>query len=216
MKVLIVEDDCDMQKILMLYLKKEGYRVTVLSDGEEAIHYLLSHSVDLVILDWMMPKKSGIEVCKEIRTLQLPIKILMLTAKSTSDHEVLGLSCGADDYIRKPFDMKVLLLRIKKLCKQEEVLRCDELVLNQQTCEVFRLQEPLKLTKKEYELLRYLMLNYKITVTREQILNHVWGIDYEGDIRTVDTHIRRLRAKIGDEYIKTNVGMGYRLEKNHE
>lgn len=212
MKVLIAEDDVDMQKILSLYLKKEGYQVATVSNGKEVIDYLSEHRVDLVVLDWMMPIQDGIVTCETIRRLQIPTKVLMLTAKSENDHEFLGLSCGADDYLRKPFDMNILLLRIKKLCKQEEILRCGELVLNPTTFEVRKKGEVLNLTKKEFELLRYFMMNQRMTLTREQLLNHIWGIDYEGDPRTVDTHIRRLRGKIGPDYIKTHIGIGYTME----
>lgn len=212
MKILIAEDEVDMQKILSLYLKKEGYEVAVASNGEEAVTYLEEYPVDLLLLDWMMPIKNGIEVCRDVRLLQIPVKILMLTAKSENDHEFLGLSCGADDYLRKPFDMKVLLLRIGKLCRQEKVIRCGRLTLNHETFEVYEGQRRLSLTRKEFDLLCYLMQNERLTLTREQILSHVWGMDYEGEIRTVDTHIRRLRAKIGTEYIQTNVGTGYCLE----
>lgn len=212
MKVLIAEDDLDMQKILCLYLKKEGYQVATVSNGKEAIDYLSKHRVDLVVLDWMMPIQDGIITCETIRRLQIPTKVLMLTAKSENNHEFLGLSCGADDYVRKPFDMNILLLRIKKLCKQEEILRCGELVLNPITFEVRKKGEVLNLTKKEFELLRYFMMNQRMTLTREQLLNHIWGIDYEGDPRTVDTHIRRLRGKIGPDYIKTHIGIGYTME----
>lgn len=216
MKILIAEDNLDMQKILSLYLQKEGYDVHTAENGEAAFNYITKHSVDLLLLDWMMPVKDGIDVCKEVRLLNIPVKILMLTAKSENDHEFLGLSSGADDYLRKPFDMKILLLRIKKLCRQEQLLKCGTLTLNQETLEVWKSNEKLTLTKTEFELLRYFMLNTRIILTREQLLNHVWGVDYDGDTRTVDTHIRRLRAKIGSDFIKTNVGFGYVLEATHE
>lgn len=267
MHILIAEDHPDLQKILTLYLQKEGYQVSVVSNGQEAIKYLLEHSSpkkpefikksdyrpmasgklacqaqeiqlsfapptvassstapsptsspttnppatipDLLILDWMMPVQDGIQTCREIRALNLPIKILMLTAKGETEHEILGLTSGADDYVRKPFDIKVLLLRIKKLCRLEGILCCGDISLNQETFEVRKGGNPVVLTKTEYELLRYFLNNQRITLTREQLLNHVWGMDFEGDSRTVDTHIRRLRRKIGEEYIKTRIGIGY-------
>ncbi len=211
MRILIAEDDPDMRKILTLYLKKEGYDVEAAADGTAALLCLEKRAADLLILDWMMPVKDGLDVCREVRKLNIPVKILMLTAKSENEHEILGLTMGADDYLRKPFDMKILLLRIKKLCRLEQELRCGELALNQQTLEARRGEEKLVLTKTEFELLRYFMLNAGITLSREQLLDSVWGQDYEGDMRTVDTHIRRLRAKIGEGRIKTNVGMGYTL-----
>ena len=235
MHILIAEDHPDLRKILTLYLKKEGYQVSVVSNGQEAITYLMercglkkeaknnlgltfskspsSHAPatlpDLLILDWMMPVQDGIQTCREIRALNLPIKILMLTAKGETEHEILGLTSGADDYVRKPFDIKVLLLRIKKLCRLEGILCCGDISLNQETFEVRKGNTRLALTKTEYEMLRYFLSNQRITLTREQLLNHVWGMDFEGDSRTVDTHIRRLRRKIGEEYIKTRIGIGY-------
>ena len=234
MHILIAEDHPDLRKILTLYLQKEGYQVSVVSNGQEAITYLMercglkkeaknnlgltfskspsSHAPatlpDLLILDWMMPVQDGIQTCREIRALNLPIKILMLTAKGETEHEILGLTSGADDYVRKPFDIKVLLLRIKKLCRLEGILCCGDISLNQETFEVRKGNTRLALTKTEYEMLRYFLSNQRITLTREQLLNHVWGMDFEGDSRTVDTHIRRLRRKIGEEYIKTRIGIG--------
>lgn len=216
MRILICEDDPDMRKILSMYLKKEGYEVHTASHGGEAVDYLAGHSADLLLLDWMMPVKSGPEVCREIRELNIPVKILMLTAKSDNEHEFLGLSCGADDYLRKPFDMKILLLRIKKLCRQEQLLKCGSLTLNQESMEVRSSDTKVSLTKKEFELLRYLMLNAGMVLTRDQLIDRVWGPEYDGDMRTVDTHIRRLRGKIGEGFIKTNVGLGYVLEAGHE
>ncbi len=235
MHILIAEDHPDLRKILTLYLQKEGYQVSVVSNGQEAITYLMercglkkeaknnlgltfskspsSHAPatlpDLLILDWMMPVQDGIQTCREIRALNLPIKILMLTAKGETEHEILGLTSGADDYVRKPFDIKVLLLRIKKLCRLEGILCCGDISLNQETFEVRKGNIPGVLTRTEYELLRYFLTNQRIILTREQLLNQVWGMDFEGDSRTVDTHIRRLRRKIGEEYIKTRIGIGY-------
>ena len=235
MHILIAEDHPDLRKILTLYLQKEGYQVSVVSNGQEAITYLMercglkkeaknnlgltfskspsSHAPatlpDLLILDWMMPVQDGIQTCREIRALNLPIKILMLTAKGETEHEILGLTSGADDYVSKPLDIKVLLLRIKKLCRLEGILCCGDISLNQETFEVRKGNIPVVLTRTEYELLRYFLTNQRIILTREQLLNQVWGMDFEGDSRTVDTHIRRLRRKIGEEYIKTRIGIGY-------
>lgn len=242
MHILIAEDHPDLRKILTLYLQKEGYQVSVVSNGQEAITYLMercglkkeaknnlgltfskspsSHAPatlpDLLILDWMMPVQDGIQTCREIRALNLPIKILMLTAKGETEHEILGLTSGADDYVRKPFDIKVLLLRIKKLCRLEGILCCGDISLNQETFEVRKGNIPVVLTRTEYELLRYFLTNQRIILTREQLLNQVWGMDFEGDSRTVDTHIRRLRRKIGEEYIKTRIGIGYVISDRKE
>lgn len=156
------------------------------------------------------------ETLKEIRQLNIPVKILMLTAKGENADEAAGLTFGADDYLRKPFDIKILLLRIKKLCNSENLLRCDDIVLNPVTMEVMKGQDKVKLTKNEYELLKYFLANQNMILTREQLLNHIWGMDFEGDIRTVDTNIRRLRQKIGEEYIQTRIGMGYIMERRHD
>lgn len=225
MHILIAEDTPDMQKILTLYLQKEGYQVDVVNNGREALDYLLncstgtesgSHIPDLVILDWMMPVQDGIRTCREIRAMNLPVKILMLTAKGENEHEILGLTSGADDYVRKPFDMQVLLLRIKKLCHLEGVLSCGGISLNQDTFEVKKGSSAIALTKTEYEILRYFLKNQRITLTRDQLLDNIWGVDFDGDIRTVDTHIRRLRRKIGGEYIQTRIGIGYVMGDRNE
>lgn len=216
MNILIVEDDSDMQKILKLYLQREGYQVNSVSNGRDAIDFLIENAVDIVLLDWMMPIKNGMETLKEIRQLNIPVKILMLTAKGENADEAAGLTFGADDYLRKPFDIKILLLRIKKLCNSEILLRCDDIVLNPVTMEVMKGQDKVKLTKNEYELLKYFLANQNMILTREQLLNHIWGMDFEGDIRTVDTNIRRLRQKIGEEYIQTRIGMGYIMERRHD
>lgn len=173
MKILIAEDDENMSKILKLYLQREGYSVDVVFNGKDTISYLEENQVDLLLLDWMLPYKSGIEICQEIKTLDIPVKIIMITAKTTTDAELLGLTVGADDYIRKPFDMNILLLRIKKLCKLEKELKYKDIALNPETHEVLQNGQALDLTKKEYELLKYFLLNQKIVLSREQILNHV-------------------------------------------
>ena len=216
MNILIVEDDSDMQKILKLYLQREGYQVNSVSNGRDAIDFLIVNAVDIVLLDWMMPIKNGMETLKEIRQLNIPVKVLMLTAKGENADEAAGLTFGADDYLRKPFYIQILLLLIKKLCNSENLLRCNDIVLNPVTMEVMKGQDKVKLTKNEYELLKYFLANQNIILTREQLLNHIWGMDFEGDIRTVDTNIRRLRQKIGEEYIQTRIGMGYIMEKHHD
>lgn len=209
MRILIAEDDPDLQKILKLYLEKEGHQVALASTGRDAVAYLTGHPADLAILDWMMPEMDGIDACREIHALNIPVKILMLTAKGESAHEITGLRCGADDYLRKPFDMQVLLLRIKKLCRLENALSYRDIQLNQDTFQVTRQGEHVALTKTEFELLRCFLVNQRVTLTRDQLLDLVWGLDFEGDARTVDTHIRRLRKKIGEDAIKTRVGIGY-------
>lgn len=209
MHILIAEDNLDMQKILKLYLQKDGFEVSIVSNGREAIDFLSENQADLVIMDWMMPIQDGIQTCREIRLLHIPIKILMLTAKGDNEDEIQGLTCGADDYLRKPFDIQILLLRIRKLCHAENVLSYQDILLNPDTMEVTKQGQKIILTKTEYELLKYFLSNQRRVLTRELLLDYIWGMDYEGDIRTVDTNIRRLRKKIGEDMIQTRVGLGY-------
>lgn len=215
MHILIVEDDLDMQKILKLYLQKEGFIVSMVSNGQDAIDFLSENHVHLVIMDWMMPVMDGIQTCREIRLLQIPTKILMLTAKGDNEDEIKGLTCGADDYLRKPFNIQILLLRIRKLCRAENMLSFQDIRLNPDTMEVTKHGERVILTKTEYELLRFFLSNQNQVLPRELLLDHIWGIDYKGDIRTVDTTIRRLRIKIGDNIIQTRVGLGYIITSNN-
>lgn len=216
MKVLIAEDESYMSKIIEMYFKKEGYETYVAKDGEEALECLYSKAIDLVILDWMMPKVSGIEVCKEIRRLQYPAKVLMLTAKSEVEDEIVGLTNGADEYIRKPFDPKILLLRAKKLMGNQEEISCKGLSVDLQANKVYLDGNVIVLSKKELELLQCLLQNKNKILSREQLLDRVWGLDYYGDDRTVDTHIRRLRSKIGEDLIITHRGIGYSMEEENE
>ena len=168
MHILIVEDDFDMQKILRLYLQKEGFTVSIVSNGRDAIEFLSENHVHLVIMDWMMPIEDGIQTCKEIRLLHIPTK---------------------------PFNIQILLLRIRKLCHAENILSFQDIRLNPDTMEVTKEGEKIILTKTEYELLKFFLSNQNQILSREVLLNHIWGIDYEGDIRTVDTTIRWLRKK---------------------
>lgn len=214
MKVLIAEDEVDMQKILRMYLEREGYEVTVTDNGQQAFERLCQDTFDLLIADWMMPQMNGIDLCQAVREYSMPVKIIMLTAKGEVESEIRGLTCGADDYVKKPFEPKLLLLRIQKLFGTEDVLRCGHVTVNMKTQSVFYKGREIRLTQKELLLLQILIKNKGITVSREQLLDRVWGMDYEGDERTLDTHIRRLRKKIGPESIVTHVGIGYRMEES--
>lgn len=209
MRVLIAEDDLDMQKILKMYLENDGCEVSIVSNGREAVDFLSVHPMDLVLIDWMMPVQDGVQTCRAIRLLKIPVKILMLTAKSQNEDELTGLSCGADDYLRKPFDIQVLLMRMKKLCRAENLLSFRDVSLNPDTMEVTKQGQRLVLTRTEYELLKCFLCNQRIVLSRDVLLNRIWGMDFEGDVRTVDTNIRRLRKKIGEDYIQTRIGLGY-------
>lgn len=212
MKILIAEDEPDMQRILRLYLEREGYEVSVAANGEDAFTELCKAPYDLLIADWMMPKMNGLQLCKEVRSYALPVKIMMLTAKSENENEIAGLTCGADDYIKKPFEPKILLLRIRRMFQLDDVITCGRLTLNTKNQTVLAGNIELRLTQKEFLLLQLFMRNKGIVLSRELLLDRIWGNDYEGDERTLDTHIRRLRSKIGKEYITTFIGMGYRMD----
>lgn len=208
MKILIADDEKQMVNIITLYLRKEGFEVTVAFDGEEALEQLYEKQFDLAILDWMMPKLNGVEVCKKIKELK-NIKIIMLTAKSENDDEFLALEKGADDYLRKPFDPRILILRIKKILGIEKVVVFEEFKLDVVGKKLFCETEDLNLTRREFDLMECFYKNKGKILSRDQLLDLVWGFDYYGDYRTVDTHIHRLRDKIGAKYIKTYRGMGY-------
>lgn len=215
-RILVVEDELDMLKIIRLYLEKAGHEVGIATDGEQALEELYNQNYDLIISDWMMPHMSGVELCRRVRALEIPVKIIMLTAKSQVSDEIIGLKEGADDYIKKPFEPQLLLLRIEKMFNLENELKCKDISLNFKTSTVFVRGKELKLTNKEWLLLEYLMKNKGTTLSRNKLIETVWGLEYDGDERTLDTHIKRLRDKIGKEYITTFVGIGYRLDEPNE
>lgn len=217
-KVLLVEDENDLRKIIASYLKQQNFTVVEAADGEQALALFSDNEYDLVILDLMLPKINGYEVCLDIRkTSKVPIVIL--TARDSENDELKGFNCGADEYISKPFSPNILMARIKSLLK-----RCDMFLENNVQIGDFSIDNRQRLiyyqgkrviaTPKEFELLYYLVNNRNIALTREQILDAVWGMDYYGDARTVDTHIKCLRAKLGDfgQKIKTIRKVGYKLE----
>lgn len=216
MRILIVEDEEDMQKILRLYLEKEGHEVSVAKDGREAFDCVCETRFDLAVVDWMMPRMDGVAFCKRVREYQLPIKIIMLTAKGETADEIAGLTCGADDYMKKPFEPKILMLRIRKMFQMDRLLKCGEVELNQETQIAKKGNTELKLTQKEYLLLQTFLINKGIILSRDQLLEKIWGEEYEGDERTLDTHVRRLRNKIGTEWISTHIGLGYRMDELNE
>lgn len=216
MKILIAEDEADMRKIIRLYLEKEGYEVTAAADGSEALDKLCEQHFDLVIADWMMPRMSGIELLEQIKSLSISVKTMLLTAKGEVREEITGLTCGADEYVRKPFEPQVLMLRVKKLLQTEAELRCGTITLNSGLYKVMDGEKEIMVTPKEFQLLETFLLNKGITLSRETLLERVWGSDYDGDDRTLDTHVRRLRGKIGKDYITTYVGVGYRMDETNE
>lgn len=213
MNVLIADDEKSMLKILSTYFKREGFNVITANNGDEALKKFHSNKIDLAILDWMMPEISGIEVCEYIKA-NSNIKVLILTAKSENDDEIEALNCGADEYIKKPFDIRVLLIRAKKLVNFNEEISSNDIKINLELGKAYKSNEVLKLTKIEYELLLTFVKNRGVILSRDRLIDLVWGMEYEGDYRTVDTHIRRLRTKIGENLIKTYRGIGYSMEED--
>lgn len=211
MNILVADDELSMLKIIEAYLKKENFNVLTASDGEEALEKFYENKIDLAILDWMMPNIDGIEVCKQIKE-KSDTKVMMLTAKGQVDDEIDALNIGADDYIKKPFDPRLLIIRVKKLIGYNDIFKLKNLKVDLKQQKAFKDDKDLGLTKTEFELLKTLVNNKGSILPREKLLDLVWGMDYYGDLRTVDTHIRRLRSKIGEEYITTHRGLGYCLE----
>ncbi|OOM80674.1 response regulator transcription factor [Clostridium sp. BL-8] len=215
MNILIADDELYMLKILKAYFEKENYKVFLSKDGEEALDIFYNNKIDIAVLDWMMPKKNGIEVCKEIKE-KSSSKVVMLTAKNENEDELKALNIGADEYIKKPFDPRILLVRVKKLLNIENIIISGNIKVDLKGKKMFKDEVDLNLTKKEFQLIQCLYENRGMILTRKQLLDIIWGLDYFGEERTVDTHIRRLREKIGEELIKTHRGMGYSLELKDE
>ncbi len=214
MKILIVEDEERIRKVVRSFLVKNGYIVREAADGEEGLDLFYEWNPDLVLLDVMMPKKDGYEVCRAIKS-EKTTPVLMLTAKTQEEDEIRGLELGADDYIRKPFSLKILELRLKNLLGDEIYTIGDFRFLKNEK-NVYLNEKIIDLPPKEYDLLFYLAKNHSKIFSREQILNNVWDLLCESDPRTVDTHVKNLRKKIGHEYITTVKGFGYKFEVKNE
>ncbi len=218
-KILVVDDEQRMRKLVRDFLVKKGFQVLEASNGEEAIDVFFSEkNIELVILDVMMPKMDGWAVCREIRQYS-HVPIVMLTAKSGEKDELLGFELGVDEYISKPFSPKVLVARVEAILRRtgassDDVLEIGGITLDKSAHEVTIDGQKLELSFKEFELLTYFIDNKGIALSREKILNNVWNYDYYGDARTIDTHVKKLRNKMGDKgnYIKTIWGMGYKFE----
>ena len=217
--ILVVDDEQRMRKLVRDFLRKQDFNVLEAADGEDVIDVLMKNKdIVLVILDVMMPKMDGWETCREIRRYS-KVPIIMLTARGGENDELRGFELGVDEYIAKPFSPKILVARVLALLRRtnsanEENLEYGGIVLNRSAHEVVIDGEKVDLSFKEFELLSYFMENKDIALSRERILNHVWDYDYFGDARTIDTHVKKLRSKMGGKgkYIKTIWGMGYKFE----
>ena len=212
-KILIVEDEDKIRKIIKTFLEKKSFKIVEVADGKDAIDSFLTEKPDLVILDVMLPHKNGFEICKEIREFG-NTPVLMLTAKTQDNDEINSFQLGADDFLRKPFSLEVLLVRVNKLLNisAKGVIQISNIIINEQSRNVEVAGNDIKLSPKEYDLLMYLYRNKNIAVDRDKILNDVWNFSYYGDDRTVDTHIKSLRKKIGQDIIETIRGIGYMLK----
>lgn len=219
LKILVVDDEQRMRKLVRDFLVKQNFEVMEACDGEEAVDlFYANKDIALIILDVMMPKMDGWQVCREIRKYS-QVPIIMLTAKSDEKDELQGFDLGVDEYVSKPFSPKILVARVEAILRrtnalEEGVKEVGGIVLNQAAHEVKIDGKNIELSYKEFELLTYFINNQGVALSRERILNNVWNYDYFGDARTIDTHVKKLRSKLGDkgEYIKTIWGMGYKFE----
>ena len=223
-KILVVDDDSNISELLKIYFENEGYDVKLASDGVEGLNFFKIYEPDLVLLDIMLPKKDGWQVCREIREISSK-PVIMITAKGEVFDKVLGLELGADDFVVKPFDMKELSARVKAVLRRyqnpsnqsdDEVIKFDNIEISLQKYELKLCGKPVDIPPKELELLYFLSSNYNRVFTRDQLLDKVWGFDYLGDSRTVDVHVKRLREKLegaSDKWLlKTVWGVGYKFE----
>lgn len=219
LKILVVDDESRMRKLVKDFLNRAGYQVLEAEDGEEAVDIFFStKGIDLLVLDVMMPRMDGWEVVREIRKVS-EVPIIMLTAKDQEIDELQGFDLGVDEYISKPFSPKILVARIEAILRRTkqqdgEVLKSGGIVLDEAAHMVTIDEKNIDLSFKEFELLSYFMKNEGRALTRENILNQVWNYDYFGDARTIDTHVKKLRNKMGSKgaYIRTIWGMGYKFE----
>lgn len=222
LKILVVDDESRMRKLVRDFLVKQDFEVLEAGDGEAALDlFYQEKNIALIILDVMMPKMNGWEVCKEVRE-NSKVPIIMLTAKGDESDELLGFELGVDEYISKPFSPKILVARVEAILRRSNKLMEDQsletggIVIDKAAHLVTVDGQRMELSYKEFELLSYFIENQGIALSREKILNHVWNYDYFGDARTIDTHVKKLRSKMGDkgDYIKTIWGMGYKFEVN--
>lgn len=224
LKILVVDDESRMRKLVKDFLTKKNFQVLEAGNGEEAMDiFYAEKDIALIILDVMMPKMDGWEVCREIRK-NSKVPIIMLTARSDERDELLGFDLGVDEYISKPFSPKILVARVEAILRRtgqnnpEEIVSAGGIVIDKAAHLATVDGKPMELSFKEFELLTYFVENQGIALSREKILNNVWDYDYFGDARTIDTHVKKLRSKLGEKgnYIKTIWGMGYKFEVDEE
>ena len=219
MKILLVDDEISIERLVSSMLLDAGYEFAYADNGFDALAIAEQEKPDLIIMDVMMPKMDGWEVCREIRK-NSKVPIIMLTARSDERDELLGFDLGVDEYISKPFSPKILVARVEAILRRtgqnnpEDVISAGGIVIDKAAHLATVDGKPMELSFKEFELLTYFLENQGIALSREKILNSVWNYDYFGDARTIDTHVKKLRSKMGDkgEYIKTVWGMGYKFE----
>jgi two-component system alkaline phosphatase synthesis response regulator PhoP len=224
-RILVVDDEKNIRDLLKFNLEKEGYDIVQAKDGKEALEKV-KDNIDLVVLDLMLPEIDGLNVCKKIRSDEKlgDLPIIMLTAKSEDIDRIIGLELGADDYITKPFNTRELIARIKALLRRismstrykkdkDRIIKLNDIIINIKNYTVTKNGEEVSMTPKEFDLLVYLIKNDDEVFSRDKLLKVIWGYEFSGDTRTVDVHVRRLREKIGENYIKTVRGVGYKFEK---
>ena len=218
-RVLVVDDEKLIVKGIRFSLEQDDMKVDCAYDGEEALNLARENTYDMILLDIMLPKLDGFEVCRQIREFS-DVPIIMLTARGDERDELLGFDLGVDEYISKPFSPKILVARVEAILRrtgqtgEEDVLSAGGIVIDKAAHLATVDEKPMDLSFKEFELLTYFLENQGIALSREKILNSVWNYDYFGDARTIDTHVKKLRSKMGEkgEYIKTVWGMGYKFE----
>ena len=222
LKILVVDDEARMRKLVKDFLTNKGFQVIEAADGEEAVVIFFNQKdIALILLDVMMPKMDGWEVCKTIRKYS-KVPIIMLTARGEERDELQGFNLGVDEYISKPFSPKILVARVEAILRRSNVMGTEStevggIRIDKAARQVTVDGNPVDLSYKEFELLNYFIENQGLALSREKILNNVWNYDYFGDARTIDTHVKKLRSKMGEkgEYIKTIWGMGYKFEVNN-
>jgi two-component system alkaline phosphatase synthesis response regulator PhoP len=230
LRVLVVDDESAIRQLLEYNLKQAGFEVHTLDSGHSVVEWVRDHKPDLVLLDVMLPGQSGFEICQEMRRQGLSTPVIMLTARDDEIERVLGLEIGADDYVTKPFSPREVVARVRAVLRRStaepaaddsEIVRVGDIRVNVQNYEVHVRGKRIDLTTREFELLVYLCRNVNRVLSRDQLLEHVWGYDFAGDTRIVDVHISHLRDKIErnpkqPEYIKTVRGIGYKLVKGED